>query len=190
MNKTFKLYGLIWLIVFGVFNIIAFVLPKGGGNFWAGYIFITIAFLGQLACAYYSFKDNNLKKLFYNLPLFAISYSGLFAMLIAGGLCMAVPFIPGWLGSIVCLLILAFNIIAVIKAVAASEIVGGIDEKIKTQTFLIKSLTADAQVLMSSAKSELLRAETKRVYEAIRYPPMFFNSACTHPKLLQSCPTL
>ena len=82
---------------------------------------------------------------------------------------MVVPFIPSWLGSIVCLLILAFNIIAVIKAVAASEIVGGIDEKIKRQTFLIKSLTADAQVLMSSAKSEVIREETKRVYEAIRY---------------------
>ncbi len=60
------------------------------------------------------------------------------------------------------------NAITVIKAAAAASVVGGIDEKIKEQTFFIKSLTVDAESLMSSAKSDELRAEAKKVYEAIR----------------------
>ena len=176
MKKSFKIYSLIWAICFAVFNVITFVTPKeiGGvskfsGSFWVGYILITIAFVGQLACAFVAFKAENLKKFFYNIPLLSISYSGLVAMLIVGSVFMAIPVLPEWIGIIVCVIILAFNAIAIIKATAAADIVSGIDEKIKTQTFFIKSLSVDAQSLMTSAKSDELRAEAKKVYEAIRY---------------------
>ena len=98
-------------------------------------------------------------------------------MLIAGSVFMAVPVLPAWIGIIVCVLVLAFSAIAIIKATAAAEIVSGIDEKVKTQTFFIKSLAADAQSLMTSAKSDELRAEAKKVYEAIRYSDPMSNVA-------------
>ena len=176
MKKSFKIYSLIWAICFAVFNVLTFVTPndiggvsKFSGSFWVGYILITIAFVGQLACAFVAFKAENLKKFFYNIPLLSISYSGLVAMLIVGSVFMAIPVLPEWIGIIVCVIILAFNAIAIIKATAAADIVSGIDEKIKTQTFFIKSLSVDAQSLMTSAKSDELRAEAKKVYEAIRY---------------------
>lgn len=81
---------------------------KFNGAFGAGYIFITIAFVGQLGCAYKAFKAENLKKMFYNIPLISVSYTGLIAMLVVGTVCMAVPFIPYWVGIIACLLVLAF----------------------------------------------------------------------------------
>lgn len=109
MKKTFNYYGICWLITLVVFNVITFVTPseiagisKSTGAFWTGYIFITLAFIGQLGCAYKVFKAENLKKLFYNIPLISISYTSLIIMLIVGIICMAVSFIPYWVGIIVC----------------------------------------------------------------------------------------
>lgn len=184
MKKSYKIYSLIWVICLAVFNIIVFVTPneiggvsKFSASFWVGYIFITIAFIGQFACAFFAFKADNLKKFFYKIPLISISYTGLVLMLIAGSVFMAVPVLPAWIGIIVCVLVLAFSAIAIIKATAATEIVSGIDEKVKTQTFFIKSLAADAQSLMTSAKSDVLRAEANKVYEAIRYSDPMSNVA-------------
>ena len=184
MKKSFKIYSLIWAICLAVFNVITFATPneiggvsKFSGSFWVGYIFITIAFIGQLTCAFVAFKAENLKKFFYNIPLLSISYGGLVAMLIVGSIFMAVAVLPEWIAIIVCVIILAFNAIAIIKATAAADIVSGIDEKIKTQTFFIKSLSGDAQSLMTSAKSDELRVEAKKVYEAIRYSDPMANAA-------------
>ena len=183
MKKSFKIYSLIWAICLAVFNVITFATPneiggvsKFSGSVWVGYIFITIAFLGQLTCAFVAFKAEKLKKFFYNIPLLSISYGGLVAMLIVGSIFMAIPVLPEWIAIIVCVIILAFNTIAIIKATAAADIVSGIDEKIKAQTFFIKSLSVDAQSLMTSAKSDELRAETKKVYEAIRYSDPMANA--------------
>lgn len=184
MKKKIGVYSVIWAICLAVFNVIAFVTPneiagvsKFGGSFWVGYIFITVAFVGQLVCAFFALKAENLKKFFYKIPLISVSYTGLVLMLVAGGIFMAVPALPEWIGIIVCVIILAFNVIAIIKATAAAETVSGIDEKVKTQTFFIKSLAADAQSLMTSAKSDELRAEAKKVYEAIRYSDPMSNFA-------------
>jgi len=98
-------------------------------------------------------------------------------MLIVGSIFMAIPALPEWIGIIVCVIILAFNAIAIIKATAVADIVSGIDEKIKVQTFFIKSLSVDAQSLMTSAKTDELRAEAKKVYEAIRYSDHMANVA-------------
>lgn len=184
MKKSFKYYSMIWLIALVVFNVIVFVTPnevagmsKFGGAFWVGYIFITIAFLGQLACAFKAFKVENLQKVFYNIPLISISYTGLVAMLIAGTACMVIPNFPNWLGIIICMLILALSVISIIKASVAADIVGEIDEKIKTQTQFIKMLTVDSQVLMTSVTNAELKAEAKKVYEAIRYSDPMSNPA-------------
>ena len=52
-----------------------------------------------------------------------------------------------------------------------------VDEKIKEQTQFIKLLTADAEHLMSSSKTAELKAEAKKVYEAIRYSDPMSNEA-------------
>lgn len=176
MKKDFKIYAICWAILFTVFNVVCFVIPsevagmsKFGGAFWAGYIFITLAFIGQLICAYFAFKAENLKKLFYKLPLITISYTGLILTIVFGALFMAIPNLPNWIGIIVCLLILAFNAIAVIMASWAGDLVDSIDEKVKTQTQFIKLLTVDAQGLINRAKSAMVKNECKKVYDAIRY---------------------
>ena len=114
MKKTFGFFSIIWAIFLALFNVIVFVTPneaggmtKFGGAFWVGYIFITIAFIGQLVCAFFAFKPSDKQKVFYNIPLVTISYAGLIVMLIAGTACMAIPNLPNWIGIIVCAIALA-----------------------------------------------------------------------------------
>lgn len=176
MKKTFKFYAIIWVICLALFNVISFVTPdeiagisKFSGSFWIGYIFITFSFIGQLICAYIAFKAKNLKKLFYNIPLISISYIGLMVMLVVGGITMAIPGFPNWIGIIVCLLVLGFTAISVINASFAAELVSDIDEKNVINTTFIINLTADARNLINSANAPMLKKQCKKVYEALRF---------------------
>ena len=175
MKKRITVYGIIWAICLGIFNVISFVTPneingvsKFNGSFWVGYIFITVAFIGQLVSAIIALNEKNVNKLFYKLSLISVSYGGLIATLIVGGIFMAVKPLPYWLGIIICAVILGFTAIAVIKADVASELVGGIDEKIKEKTLFIKALTIDADALVKCASNDL-KKEALTVYDAIRY---------------------
>lgn len=176
MSKRFKYYIAAWAMLLAVFNVICFVIPEGeiGGTkftsaFWVGYVMITIAFAGQLACAFRAFQAQDGRQLFYRIPLVSISYAGLILTLIGGGVCMVVPGIPYWVGIIVAALILGFTAIAVIKASAAAEIVSETDERIAVQTNRIRSLTAEAETLPARAGTPAAKAACKRVYEALRY---------------------
>ena len=161
-----------------MFNVIAFVVPNEmKANFWAGYIFITLAFWGQLFCTNIAFKAENAQKFFYNFPLISISFVGTVIMLVAAGLTMAISAIPVWVGIVFCLIILAFTAIAVIKASVVSETVSNVDVKIKSETLFIKMLTADATTLMSKAQTKEAEEITKKVYEIIRYSDPVSNDA-------------
>lgn len=170
MKKTFRSYIGIWSICLVLFNLIAFIVPNGmKANFWTGYIFITVAFLGQLLCASMAFKSENATKFFYNFPLISVSLAGTVVMLIAAGLTMAIPVVPIWVGIVICLIVLALTVIAVINASVVSEAVSDVDKNIRVKALFIKMLTADALILMSKAKTEEAKGITKKVYEAVRY---------------------
>lgn len=177
MKKNFKYYALIWIILLAAFNAVIFlvrpVIPgyviNYDARFWIAWAFILAAFVGNLACAYFASKAENLNKMFYHLPLITVSRSALIAMLVAGCVLMLIPNCPAWISAIVCILLLAFNAIAVMKAGWAADAVGKIDEKVKTQTAFIKNLTVDAEGLLARAKSDAVRAECKKVYEAVLY---------------------
>ena len=182
MNKNFKFYAIVWAILIAVFNIITFASPnefegmtKFGGAFWVGYVFITVAFLGQLAVSFYAFNTKNMQKFFYKIPLIRISWSGLILTLIFGSVAMYFYEFPKWLGAIICLAIFGFNAISLVKANVAAEIVGEIDDKVKAQTSFIKTLTIDAETLMSRAQNETVKTAAKKVYEAIRYSDPMSN---------------
>lgn len=183
MKKTFKFYSVIWAVLFVLFNVISFVsvgwtgIEKYTPSFWIGYVFITISFIGQLVCAYVALKDDDIKKTFYNISLISTSYTGLILSFVFGGLCMLISPLPYWVGIILCAIILGINIIAVVKASTAIDIVSGIDQKVKESTLFIKSLTVDAESLVSRAKSEDVKAACKKVYEAVRYSDPMSNSA-------------
>ena len=176
MNKYFKKYLAVWVLFLALFNIAVFVTPnkvmgmnKFGGAFWVGYIFIMLAFIGQIAISYFVFKEENLKKLFYKLPLIRISWTGLIVTLIFGTLCMVIPNLPNWVGVIICFVILCFQAISLVKANVAADVVDELDEKVREKTEFIKSLTIEAELLCSKATKETIKKECKKVWEVLRY---------------------
>ena len=176
MKKKFLVYSVCWALMLALFNIIVFVTPneiggvsKFSGGFWVGYGFTIAAFVGQLACAFLALKETENRKVFYNIPLIWISLGALIVTLVVGGIFEAVPVLPAWIAAVVCSVVLAFSIVAVVKAKAAAEVVANIDEKTAAKTAFVKKLTARANVVLLNAPTPELKAEAKRVYEAIRY---------------------
>ena len=185
MKKNFKFYALIWAILLAVWCAVVFlvrpIIPGFVINydvrFWIAFVFIVAAFIGNLVCTYFAFKAENLKKMFLNLPLITVSWSALIAMLVAGSALMLIPNCPVWIAAIVCIVVLAFNAIAVIKSVWAADAVNKVDEKVKAQTSYIKNLTVDTESILARAKSEPVKAECKKVYEAVRYSDPMSNES-------------
>lgn len=175
MKKIFKFYLAMWAVLLALFNVIAFVSAGWEGqekytaSFWVGYVFIMLAFVGQLVCAYLALREDDVKKLFYNIPLVTISYTGLILSFICGGLCMLISSLPYWVGVILCAAVLAFTAIAVLKASMAAELVSETDEKLKVSTALMKTLTAEAEGLEAKAQTGEIKAACKKAYEALRY---------------------
>ena len=184
MKKMFKFYAICWAILLALFNLIVFLTPneiagisKFNGSFWVGYVFITLSFIGQLVCARLAFKQESLQKFFYNVSLITVSYSATIVSVVIGALCMAIPVIPTWVGTIVCLLLLALSAVSVLKAKAAIDIVSAVDKNVKEQTFFIKSLTVNVETLMAKAKSDFVKMELKKVCEVVRYSDPMSNNA-------------
>ena len=181
MKKNFKFYIIIWILLLAAFNVIAFVSVGWAGQekytayFWIGYAFISAAFVVNLICSAVAFRAADLRKMFYNISLIKISYIGLILSFIFGGLCMLISPLPYFVGIILCAIILVFNIIAIVKASAAADVISKVDDKVKAQTFFIKSLAVDAETLMAKAKSDEAKAACKKVYEAIRYSDPMSN---------------
>lgn len=170
MKKNFKFYAVSWALLFAIFNVLAFAVGfKNNASFWMAYIASAIAMLLQLVCAKISFKPEKLDRLFLNIPVISITFTGMVASMIIGAVCMVIPSVPVVAIIVIEYLILAFTGISVLKANAAAEIVNEVGEKVKEKTQFIKLTTVDAQNLMNSAKSESVKSACKKVYEALRY---------------------
>lgn len=170
MKKNFKFYAVSWALLFAIFNVLAFAVGfKNNASFWTAYIASAIAMLLQLVCAKISFKPEKLDRLFLNIPVISITFTGMVASMIIGAVCMVIPSVPVVAVIVIEYLILAFTGISVLKANAAAEIVNEVGEKVKEKVQFIKLTTADAQNLMNSAKSESVKSACKKVYEALRY---------------------
>ena len=182
MKKAIWYYGIIWSILFALFHVLAFI-PfswlgenKYSAMFWIGYTLIAIVFVIQFVCSFVTFRQDT-KRMFSHLSLLSVGFSSLVGSFIVGGLCMILPFVPYWLGIVVCLVFLAFYGIAIVKSVAAIEIVTEIDRKIAQKTSFIMTMTAKAEMELSKAKSGSARLEAKKIYEALRYSDPMSNDS-------------
>lgn len=175
MKKLFKSYFAIWAVLLVLFNIIAFVSvgwtgqEKYTSSFWIGYVSITAAFLGQLACTNYALKNDDPRKSFFSLSLFSVGRAGLIMTFVFGGLCMLISTMPYWAGTILCAATLALNAIAIIKTATTADMVTDTEERLNQNTAFIRSLTVDVEGLLSSPIDDSAKSTIKKVYEAVRY---------------------
>lgn len=174
MKKKFGIYVVIWAVALVIFNVVSFTIALNTGkelnsSFFIGYGAVTLAFIGQLICAYFAFRADSLNKFFYNVSLISLSYGGLVAMIILGSLTMLIPDAFSFIGIIVCAVVLGVYIITVAMAKLAIETVEQSEAKTKAQTQFIRLLTADAESLKGYATDDNARQACHKVYEAVRY---------------------
>ena len=173
MTRTFKIYLIIWAICFAMFNVVIFVSPLRiniiSGNFWTGYLFIVTAFIGQLACSYIAFKEENIRKMFYNISLVVISYICFIVLLITASLCLINPIMPMSIGTVICTLVSGIFAVLVIVTCFVIKVVSEMDDEINTKIFVMKSLTSNAEHLINKANSEEIKQICEKVYESFRY---------------------
>lgn len=175
MKKTIKFYAAFWTVLVALFNVIAFVsvgwdgMEKYTPSFWWGYGFIMLYFAVNLISAIIAFAGKDAKKIFYNISYFKISYRGLVIAFVVGGLFMLISVIPYWVCILVSAVLMAANIVSIVKAAMAVRIVSDLDEKVAVQTRFIYKLSGQAQALAEMVKTDDLKELTQKVYEAIRY---------------------
>lgn len=172
MKRARNTFLIIWAICFALYNVIVFVVPNenyGTESFWIGYALITVALVGNLASSFIALNSKTNAKLFNNIPLITTSIVETVVSSIAGAIFIAVPGIKSWAVVVVSAIILAISAIVSIIAKSTADTVSHIDDKIKKQTSFIKGITLDAELLMSSAGNDEIKAEIKKVYEAFRF---------------------
>ncbi len=182
MKKARNYYLIIWAICFALFNLVVFVVPnehQHTDNFWIGYALITASLVGNLACSFITLNQKSNAKVFYNIPIVAVSILGIVASTIAGTIIMIVPDIETWIGIIILFSVLAIVAILSVSAKATADIVSNIEDIIKENTSFIKGITLDAEMLMSSAATPEIKDEIKKVYEAFRFSDPMSSDALT-----------
>ena len=185
MKKNFKYFGIVWLVGFVLFNAITFLIPNevfgitrfDKAGFWFAYALITVAFIAQLITAYIFVKDDSAEKTFLHIPLLRTGYAAVIVSAIVGLIFMIFPVFPAWIGAIVCLLVAGYFTIACVNAGAAANVVVQVGQKVKEKTQFMKLAVAEATNIMARATTEEVKAETKKVYEALRYSDYMSNSA-------------
>ena len=174
MVRKYKYYAFVCLILLALFNVIVFVIPNQRkddftSSFWIGYCFAILVYILNLVISYLAFKSSSAKKFFYGISLITISFTTLIFSFLISLVWILVPVFPDWLEICACSVILALYIISIIKVIVVKEIVESVDERIETQTEFVKRLILDAERQMAMAKSEAVKRECKKIYEAARY---------------------
>ncbi len=182
MKKHVKEYIIGWAVMLAVFNGIVFlfqglgsleILPQFSfgfdARFWTCWGCINGMLILHLVCTLFAFSKGSSGDLFLRIPLIQKSYSGCIWVAIVGIACMLIPNCPVWLAVILCVLAFVPTVMGILKAKTAGDVVAEVGQKVKANTFFLKSLTVDAQTLLSRAEGEEIKAECKKVYEAVRY---------------------
>ena len=183
MKKTFKFYTICWALLLVLFNLITAIITdwfapaRVGTSYWIGFVFINLSFIGQLVCSWAAMRGDSLKKTFYNLRLFTLSYIGLLSNFVVGMFCMLIPPMPYWVGAILCPTILVINVIALLKATAVIELVSDVDKKVATATAFIYEMRDESEALIMRAKTEEAKSECKKVRDAFKYSDPMSNNA-------------
>lgn len=185
MKKNFKYFGITWIVGFIIFNAITFLIPNevfgvtrfDKGVFWIAYALITLSFIAQLITAYKFIKDDSNEKMFLNISLLKTGYTSIIVSVIVGLPFMIFPVLPSWIGAIICLLIVTYFVIACVNASTVANVVHEIDVKIKTKTAFMRMAIVEAENILARATTSEIKAEAKKIYEALKYSDPMSNPA-------------
>ena len=182
MKRYLKKYTASWLVAVLAYNALAFVLANtvGAGlttNFWITYAAVMVGFVGHFVCTRMVINQDNIERVFLNLPVISITIIGLSLLLIIGVIFLVVSNIPYWVAVVLCVLVVAGSTIAVINATTAAELVEQVHTASQNAQQTIRTLTAKVKVMADAQTEANLKREYTKLYEALRYSDPVSNSS-------------
>ena len=137
--------------------------------FYTAIIILAVGYAFSIASTFIGFKkQQNAEGTFYGAPFV---YSGLLTFILITILSSVSIFVgeSPLLQAIIAIVIFACALGKLLKKSVARELIVERGEQVKKQTQFVKMLTADAQTLNSTIKSDIAKELTQKVYETIRY---------------------
>lgn len=169
-NKTVFGVGLIYIILLGVFNLLAFTIFKVHTSvFWVSYAFMTVAFLVQLASMYLSFKEIDVETAFFGIPLASFSVYYLCVALVAGTIFMIFQKAGFTLAIVIQILILAAFLIIAIISLLSRDAVKEMDHQLNDKVTNHKSILVDVEMLAETSTDPELKVAILKLVDTIRY---------------------
>jgi len=177
MKKNKGLAYAALLIIFILFNVIAFVVPTAKtSTFWIAYVFTAVAFVLQIVIWKFAFKGPaTLKSKFLGIPLVSVGSVYLLAQLIAFSVFWIVPTASDWIVIVVCTLILGISLIYLIGTEVARDDINCVDEKVEKKVFYIRALQIDVEMLADAENDRDIKNALRKLAEKIRYSDPMSN---------------
>jgi hypothetical protein len=189
MRNKNSIAGLIvWLIVFGVYNLLIFMLVETRTNvFWLSYGFSVFAFVFAASSIYKAFKNPGAKVVFLGIPLASLSSFYLGAELFASAMFIIFQGVGVKPALIVQVLLLAVFAIITIVAIRSRDYVETISDNVAGSVFAIRSLQADIELVANRSPDPVLKKKATDLAEAIRYSdPMSSGTVAAIEAKIQS----
>lgn len=162
--------GLIYVILFAVFNLLVFSIFKTYTSvFWISYAFMIVAFLVQIASMFLAFKTADVEAVFFGIPLASISVYYLCAALAVGAVFMIFQKAGFALALAIQALVLAAYLIIAIISLLTRDTVQAIGDNVKQNVNNHKSVLSEIEVLAVSGSDPELKKALNKLADTIKY---------------------
>lgn len=176
--KNAVAFGLIYVILLGVFNLLVFTISKSRNDvFWLSYGFMTLAFVVQIVSMFMSFKSADVETAFFGIPLASFSVFYLCAELVIGALFMIFQMASFTLALVIQVLVLAVFLIIAIISLLSRDTVQQISDNVKEHVSNLKSVLVDIEMLMDGCTDPELKADLRKLSETVKYSDPISNEA-------------
>lgn len=177
-TKNTVAFGLIYVILLGVFNLLVFTISKSRSDvFWLSYGFMTLAFAVQIVSMFLSFKPADVETAFFGIPLASFSVFYLCAELVIGALFMVFQMTSFTLALVIQVLVLAAFLIIAIISLLSRDTVQQISDNVKEHVLNLKSVLVDIEMLMDGCTDPELKADLRKLSETVKYSDPISNEA-------------
>jgi hypothetical protein len=177
-NKSWGMTAAIYLIVFGVFNLMVFLIANQKNSvFWMSYVFICLAFILQFAGMVLALRSLETETVFMGIPLASISLYYLFAAVFVGVVFMFFQNAPFKLALILQVLVLAIYAVVAIMALMARNTVQDINDNVRENVQAIKTLNVNIDVFIPQVSDPTLKKALKKASETVKYSDPMSNDA-------------
>lgn len=176
--KTKSVIGmsLIYLILFGVFNLLVFtIFKRHTSTFWISYVFMTLAFNVQILSTIFAFKVVDIETAFFGIPLASLSIFYLCAELVIGSLFMTFQQAGFVLAIVIQVVVFAIFLVVAILSLMARDTVQEMGNQMREKIFSLKSILVDVEMMRDSCSEPELKEKLRRLSETIKYSDPISN---------------